>query len=130
VITPLWRVLLNIVKYAVEVGYVNFYSCITSHIKSDVNILQVVKYDQFVKFAKPRRQIKTRTSKDFVSQNILEKRACNNIRALIISTARSKQYNNSFFVKSAIDWNPLPDAVVQAGSPEAFKIALKEHRRQ
>jgi hypothetical protein len=33
-------------------------------------------------------------------------------------------------VKTAIDWNHLPDAVVQAGTPEAFKTAFKEHRQQ
>jgi hypothetical protein len=56
----------------------------------------------FVKFAKPIRQIKIRNFKDFDSQNILEKRACNNTRTLIIPTGRSKQYNNSFFMKTAI----------------------------
>jgi hypothetical protein len=58
---------------------------------------------------------------------ILSKR--NNTRALIIPTGRSKQYNYSFFVKTVIDWNHLPDEVVQASSLEAFKTALNEHRR-
>ena len=81
--------------------------------------------DQFVKFSKPKRQIKTRTFKDYETENILDKRTCNNTKALAIPTGRSNQYLNSFFVKTAIDWNHLPDAVVQAGSPEAFRTALQ-----
>jgi hypothetical protein len=73
---------------------------------------------------------KPKPPKDFHVENILDKHVCNNTKALTIPTARSKQYTNSFFVKTAIDWNHLPDAVVQAGAPEAFKIALKEHRQQ
>jgi Zn-dependent M16 (insulinase) family peptidase len=93
-------------------------------------LVQSLPTDQFVNFAKPKRQIKTKTPKDFHVENILDKHVCNNTKALTIPTARSKQYINSFFVKTAIDWNHLPDAVAQAGTPEAFKTALKEHRQQ
>jgi hypothetical protein len=37
----LWRILLNIVKYAEDIGYVVFYGCITSHVKSDLNFGQL-----------------------------------------------------------------------------------------
>ena len=87
--------------------------------------------DQFIKFAKPKRQIKTKTHyKDFHVENILDKHVCNNTKALTIPTARSKQYTNSFFVKTASDWNHLPDAVIETGTPEAFQAALKGHRQQ
>jgi hypothetical protein len=39
-----WRVLLNM-KYLVVLGYDIFYGCITSQVKSDINIYQLVRYD-------------------------------------------------------------------------------------
>jgi len=38
--------------------------------------------------------------------------------------AKSEQYKNSFFVRTAIDWNNLEDNIVQSKTTEDFKTAI------
>ena len=84
---------------------------------------------QFVKFERPKRQIKPKTFKDHHTTNIIDKRVCNNSRGLVIPPSRTPQYQHSFFVHTCISWNHLPDSAVRADSVEGFKTALRDNRQ-
>ena len=85
--------------------------------------------DSFIKFAKPKRQIRPKIFKEHLTNNIVEKHVFNNSRGLVIQNSRTTQYRHSFFVDTCIHWNQLPDSVVHADSVEGFKNALQKHRQ-
>ena len=81
--------------------------------------------DNFVKLARPKRNIKAKYFEDHITSNIVEKRTCNNTKGLELPDYKKQQYQHSFFVDTVIHWNHLPNSVVHANSLEAFKTALK-----
>ena len=85
--------------------------------------------DNFVKLARPKRNIKAKHFKDHITSNIVEKRTCNNTKGLELPDYKKQQYQHSFFVDTVIHWNHLPNSVVHANSLEAFKTALRNRRQ-
>ena len=59
--------------------------------------------------------------KDFITSNVVEKHQTLNSRPYKTISTRTDQFKNSFFPRTVIDWNQLPDDAVQATSTEAFK---------
>ena len=60
--------------------------------------------------------------KDFIISNVVEKHQTLNSRPYkTISTRTDQLKKTSFFPRTVIDWNQLPDDAVQATSTEAFK---------
>ena len=84
--------------------------------------------NNFVIAARPKRTIKAKTYSNCETDNIIERQVINNTRGLKVPNSNKPQYKHSFFVETTIHWNQLPDKVVHAGSVEAFKTALQEHR--
>ena len=82
------------------------------------------------KYLKPIRDKRKRTAKvfpDHVSQNPVDKYETNNTRPFIIPEAKnSKQYKNSFFVRTIQEWNRLDNSVVNAESVNCFKARLRK----
>jgi hypothetical protein len=76
----------------------------------------VSSYSSFLK-------IKAKTFGDCVTINPIEKHKTNNSKCLNIPSSRTAQFQNSFFVDTAIRWNHLPDTVVfcQANKRERSK---------
>jgi len=81
--------------------------------------------DQFLVRQRPRRNIKAKTFKDYTTTNFVDNLVTNNSRCLKVPTATCDQYKHSFFVKTIVEWNRLPEAVACADSVEGFKAALK-----
>jgi hypothetical protein len=54
--------------------------------------------DNFVKLARPKRNIKAKHFKDHITSNIVEKRTCNNTKGLELPDYKKQQYQHSFFV--------------------------------
>ena len=50
---------------------------------------------------------------------------CNNSKNLTVIRGNTQQYNNSFFIRSIVDWNHLDEEADSAKSVEAFKTALE-----
>ena len=71
-----------------------------------------------------RRKIKPTRYEDHATTNIMERQATKNSRGFQIPACRTEQYRNSFFVKTALEWNHLCEATVTAGSARAFTAAL------
>ena len=63
--------------------------------------------EKFLKPAKQRRQIKPKHHKDCDTKNILERHIVNNDRGFTVKTCKTKQLEQSFFVKTGVDWNHL-----------------------
>ena len=71
-----------------------------------------------------KKQIKATHFKDCVSSNIIEKSACNNSRPFVVPQSNYKQYRESFFVQTVIDWNQLDDQTVTSKSLSSFKRTI------
>ena len=76
----------------------------------------------FIKFQRPGRNIKPKKDPDFIySKSPIDKYIKNNDRCLEIPDTTSPQAKNSFFIKTASEWNALNNTVVHAKSPDIFK---------
>ena len=73
-----------------------------------------------------KRQTKATHFKDCVLSNIIEKSACNNSRPFVVPQSNCKQYRESFFVQTVIDWNQLDNQAVTSKSLSSFKRAIGE----
>ena len=63
----------------------------------------------------PKRHIQPKHFPDHVSSNFVQQLTTNNIRCLIVPTAHTEQFKNTFFVKTiVIDWIQLNESQVQA----------------
>ena len=78
----------------------------------------------FIEFNKPGRQIRPRRTPDYSSSNITDRHIRNNNRTIKITSSNCEQFKQSFFIRTAVDWNQFSDSVVQATSLETFKSKL------
>ena len=84
--------------------------------------------EDFIKSHKPKRQIRAKAYKDHETTNIIDKQVRNNSKAVVVPAVKTDQYKNSFFIKTAIDWNHIKDNTVCAKTMEGFKSALLAKR--
>ena len=80
--------------------------------------------DLFVTPQKPGRLIRPRRNKDFHSSNAINNYVRNNDRTFTIPRCRSDQLKNSFFVRTATDWNHLDNNTVHADTLDKFKTLV------
>ena len=81
----------------------------------------------FIKFQRPGRNIKAKRDPNFIfSKSPIGNYIKNNVRCLEILDATSAQYKNSFFIKTASEWNTLDNTVVHAKSPDIFKNLISK----
>ena len=71
-----------------------------------------------------KRQIRPKKFDNCISTNIVTRQSRINSKSIKIPEAKSEQYNNSFFVRTAIDWNNLDENIVQSKTTEDFKTAI------
>ena len=84
--------------------------------------------DQSISLQKQKRRIKAKTFADYETTNIIETSVRNNSKSVVIPPAKTEQYRNSFFVRTAINWNHLDDNTVSSTKVESFKLALARYR--
>ena len=84
--------------------------------------------DSYIKFQRNKRNIKPKTFENFESSNIIHFRSRNNSRPVEIPNSRTEQHRNSFFIRTASDWNHLSDEIVCAKKIEEFKNAIQQQR--
>ena len=78
----------------------------------------------FITRNKGKRQIRPKKFDNCISTNIVTKQSRINSKSVKVPEAKSEQYKNSFFVRTAIDWNNLEDNIVQSKTTEDFKTAI------
>ena len=71
-----------------------------------------------------KRQIRPKKLDNCISTNIVTRQSRINSKSVKVQETKSEQYKNSFFVRTAIDWNNLEDNIVQFKTTEDFKTAL------
>ena len=87
-------------------------------------LVPAIEAEEYLKPARNKRLIRTRTFSDYQSTNIIDRQVRNNSKCFEVPSNNTQQYSNSFFVKTVIDWNKLEDTVVNSTSVESFKTAL------
>jgi hypothetical protein len=60
-----------------------------------------------------KRQIRPKTFNNCISTNIVTRQSRINKKRVKVPEAKSEQYKNSFFVRTAIDWNNIEDNIGQ-----------------
>ena len=78
----------------------------------------------FIEFNPPGRQIRSKRNSDYITNNPIENYTRNNEKSIKIRTSNTNQYRNSFFIKTAVDWNHLNNPTVQSKTLESFKTRL------
>ena len=74
-----------------------------------------------------KRTIKSTRRNDYITENVVESHIRNNNRSFIIGNYKTDQFRNSFFPKTTIEWNHLPDIIVNADTINSFKnLVYKE----
>jgi hypothetical protein len=71
-----------------------------------------------------KRQITPKKFDNCISTNIVTRQSRINSKSVKVPEAKSEQYKNYFFVRTAIDWNNLEDNIVQSKTTEDFKTAI------
>ena len=70
-----------------------------------------------------KRRIKLKTNLEFQETNILQRQAFNNTMAFYIPPCINEKYKNSFFIRTAYDWNTLSDSEINTGLASAASSA-------
>ena len=71
-----------------------------------------------------RRRIRPTKYEDFEATNIIDCHEVRNTRGFHLPAYNTKQYQNSLFVWTVVEWNHLEENIVKAGSASAFTSAL------
>ena len=87
------------------------------------NQLPSIKPD-FLTQARPRRKIKLKEDKDFITDNVLDHQVINNNRGYSVPASNTSEFRNSYFVQTIKDWNHLDNKTVFSHSLEGFKRSL------
>ena len=80
---------------------------------------------EYTSHQKPKRHIRARTFQDCETTIIVNSQVRNNTRAVVVEHSNTEQYyRNSFFIRTAIDWNNLENSLVITKTTEEFKELL------
>ena len=67
-----------------------------------------------------KRQIRAKQYTGFITSNLVTKHQTLNTRPFQTIQTNTNEFKNSFFVKTIVDWNQLPEDAVKAQTTEAF----------
>ena len=84
----------------------------TRFTSKDENMVPTMPPEHFFTFSKPGRKIRPIRNSSFETSNIVHSYTRNNNRSLEIKPCRTSQQRNSFFVRTAVEWNHLDDSTV------------------
>lgn len=82
--------------------------------------------EDFLKPAKPKRQIKPKTYSGFITTNVVDRHIVKNDRGYEVEQCKTEQLKNFFFIRTVVDWNHLECETVRAETVEGFKTALRQ----
>ena len=82
--------------------------------------------DKFLKEIKDKRQIKPKIQEDFISDNLVRRQDRNHKQCFHVETTSTDAYENSFFIRTVIDWNNLDSKIVEAKTVGTFKAHLSK----
>ena len=86
--------------------------------------------ENFLTPQKPGRLIRAKIQHDHVTTDTISDHIRNNNRAYAIPRCRTEQQRNSFFIRTAVNWNHLDNATVHAPSVQRFKTLLTATQHQ
>ena len=80
--------------------------------------------ERFFTFSKPGRKIRPKRNNSLETSNIVKSYNRNNKRSLEIKPCRTSQQRNSFFLRTAVEWNHLDDSTVTLKTHPALKAKI------
>ena len=100
------------------------FNCLVFFYKVVEGLVPAIPPEEFLRPTRQKRQIRAKTYTNFVTSSIIDSQVTNNNRSYKVDQCKTEQYRNSFFVRTAIQWNHLENSVVHAETVEGFKSAL------
>ena len=79
--------------------------------------------DDFLKPQEPKRQIKSKKYKDYISKNLVDRHSVNNNKCFVTENCKTEQLKQSFFARTVVEWNHLDTEIVHA--KKDFKDSLQ-----
>ena len=89
--------------------------------KISKGLIPALPEDKFLTKIQAKRQIKPKSYTDYQSNNIVTKQARVNNNCYQVQTAKTIQRQNSFFIRTVVDWNQLSDKTISAKTLDSFK---------
>ena len=80
--------------------------------------------EDFLQPLRQKQHIRATKYSNYITTNIIDRQVIKNDRGYKVDQSKTDQYKNSFFVRTAIEWNHLENSVVHAETVEGFKAAL------
>ncbi|KAH3820013.1 hypothetical protein DPMN_121757 [Dreissena polymorpha] len=71
-----------------------------------------------------KRKVTPKSFQNYNSDNIIKKYSTNNSKCFVPIQCKTSQFNNSFFLKTIIQWNKLKDSVVCAKTVDSFRSTV------
>ena len=71
------------------------------------------------------RSIRAKVYEGFNTTNTVDRPACVNSQDFNLPPSKTDQYRQSFFIRTALEWDHLSDSIVNCDSVEDFKLALE-----
>lgn len=87
-------------------------------------LVPAIDINDYLRKQRPKRTIRAKRFENFVTKNIVENSVNNNSKCFDQITASTEIYKQSFFPRTVLEWNRLPDSIVCAESVEGFKSLL------
>ena len=75
-----------------------------------------------------KRTIKATSFPDFISTNIVERHQTLNTRSYQVKPKNTDQFEYSFFPRTTIDWNQLPEDTVRSKTTQTFKTKIQNNK--
>jgi hypothetical protein len=98
---------------------------LTTMYKVVEGLVPALPFQDFLQYErKDKRKIKPTRYTDHIVQNPVAKYAINNTKGIKIPPATKEPVKNSFFVRTTIEWNELPDSTVNSPSISSFISAV------
>ena len=97
---------------------------LSSYFRVVGGLVPALPVNDFLRPIRPKRQIKAKKFTGFEADNLVERQVTNHSKCFVVESSNTDQYKNSFFVKTTVDWNHLPDTIATSQTVAIFKAAV------
>ena len=106
-----------------------WYRLCLQNISDGKRLVPAMPPEHFSTVSKPGRKIRPKRNSSLETSNIVNSYTRNNNRILEIKPCMTSQQRNSFFIRTAVEWNHLDDSTINLKSLPAFKAKTEKKKK-